>query len=211
MQRRILSYLGVALGSALLTILIPRLVAEPVGAQPGCQTFPETGKTVCGTFLQYWQTHGGLAQQGFPITNEFSEVSDLNGKPYTVQYFERAVFELHPENAPPYNVLLSQLGTFRLRAKYQGRDPSPPRPPAPTPLPSPTATTVADEPPPRISLADFKALYDNPAKRPLILDVRAKEAYDLGHIKGAISFPEADVDARVNELPRNTLIVAYCQ
>ncbi|MFL5735444.1 MAG: alpha/beta fold hydrolase, partial [Chloroflexia bacterium] len=38
---------------------------------------------------------------------------DLNGKPYTVQYFERAVFELHPENAAPYDVLLSQLGTFQ--------------------------------------------------------------------------------------------------
>ena len=45
-----------------------------------------------------------------------SEVSDLDGKLYKVQYFERAVMEYHPENQPPYNVLLSQLGTFRLRA-----------------------------------------------------------------------------------------------
>ena len=37
---------------------------------------------------------------------------------YKVQYFERAVFEYHPENQPPYNVLLSQLGTFRHRDKY---------------------------------------------------------------------------------------------
>ena len=28
------------------------------------------------------------------------------------------MFEYHPENQPPYNVLLSQLGTFRQRAKY---------------------------------------------------------------------------------------------
>jgi hypothetical protein len=35
-----------------------------------------------------------------------------------VQYFERAVFEYHPENAAPYDVLLSQLGTFRYRDKY---------------------------------------------------------------------------------------------
>ena len=34
-------------------------------------------------------------------------MSDLDGKSYTVQYFERAVFELHPENQPPFNVLLS--------------------------------------------------------------------------------------------------------
>src|SRR3712207_6724030 len=64
----------------------------------GCQTFPQTGHRVCGKFLQYWNQHGGLAQQGYPISEEFVETSTLNGKPYTVQYFERAVFEMHPEN-----------------------------------------------------------------------------------------------------------------
>lgn len=87
--------------------------------QGGCQTFTETGNTVCGKFLQYWQEHGGLPQQGFPISPEIQEKSDLDGKTYTVQYFERAVFESHPENQPPYDVLLSQLGTFRYREKYQ--------------------------------------------------------------------------------------------
>jgi hypothetical protein len=84
----------------------------------GSRTFPETGKTVTGLFLEYWDAHGGLAQQGFPISGPMAEVSDLNGKPYTVQYFERAVFEYHPENQPPYNVLLSQLGTFQYKKKY---------------------------------------------------------------------------------------------
>ena len=84
----------------------------------GCQTFPETGQTVCDPFLTYWRDHGGLAQQGYPISPEFTEISDLNGRPYQVQYFERAVFEKHPENKPPYDVLLSQLGTVRARAKY---------------------------------------------------------------------------------------------
>jgi hypothetical protein len=83
--------------------------------------FKETGKTVGGSFLIYWQSHGGLAQQGYPISDEFTEVSALDGKPYTVQYFERAVFEKHPENAPPYDVLLSQLGTFRYNAKSGAR------------------------------------------------------------------------------------------
>src|SRR5207253_687993 len=77
------------------------------------QTFAETGKTVRGRFLSYWQSHGGLAQQGFPISEELTEKSDLDGKTYRVQYFERAVFEMHPENKPPYDVLLSQLGKFR--------------------------------------------------------------------------------------------------
>jgi glucose/arabinose dehydrogenase len=87
----------------------------------GSVLFKETGKRLGGRFLQYWQAHGGLIQQGYPISDEFTEVSDLNGKPYLVQYFERAVFEYHPENASPYDMLLSQLGTFRYRAKYGGK------------------------------------------------------------------------------------------
>lgn len=115
----------------------------PTFAQGDCRAFPETGKQVCGRFLQYWTTNGGLAQQGLPLTNEFTEISDLNGQAYTVQYFERAVFENHPENAAPYDVLLSQLGTFRLHAKYPGGDPSGTTPP---PL-QPTAVPPSGEQP----------------------------------------------------------------
>jgi rhodanese-related sulfurtransferase len=60
-------------------------------------------------------------------------------------------------------------------------------------------------------LADFMTLYNDPAKRPIIIDVRAKEAFDSGHIAGAISFPESDVDTRISELPKDKLVVAYCQ
>ena len=89
--------------------------------QTNGQLFTETGHWVGGLFLDYWNRHGGLAQQGFPISDEFTEVSELNGQPYTVQYFERAVFEYHPENEAPNNVLLSQLGTFQYKAKYEGK------------------------------------------------------------------------------------------
>jgi hypothetical protein len=98
--------------------VLQRMPEQPAAAQPGCRTFPQTGQTVCGTFLAYWNEHGGLAQQGYPISGEFREVSDLDHKPYTVQYFERAVFEHHPENQPPYDVLLAQLGTYRSQQKY---------------------------------------------------------------------------------------------
>jgi len=202
MGRRALSYLAVALGSIALTAIF---VTSAALGQGGCRTFNETGKTVCGRFLQYWQQNGGLAQQGYPLTNEFTEVSELNGQPYTVQYFERAVFEMHPENKAPYDVLLSQLGRFQLDKKYNGVDPAPTV--APTTIPTPTNS----QEPPRIPLQDFKLLYDDPAKRPLILDVRSVETYRQGHIKGAISFPLSDADRRVNELPRDKLIVAYCQ
>ncbi|HEX8218441.1 MAG TPA: DUF885 domain-containing protein [Chloroflexia bacterium] len=90
---------------------------QKANTSAGSQLFQQTGKRVGGLFLDYWQKNGGLPQQGYPISEEFQEKSELDGKTYTVQYFERAVFEAHPENQPPYNVLLSQLGTFRYKAR----------------------------------------------------------------------------------------------
>src|SRR5438477_4432351 len=92
--------------------------------QSRCRSFPETGKAVCGRFLEYWSAHGGLAQQGFPISQTRSETSGADGKVYMVQYFERAVFELHPENPQPNDVLLSLLGVFRYRQQYPGGAPN---------------------------------------------------------------------------------------
>src|SRR5205809_596099 len=119
---------GVALG------LVPE-IAPALALQANCHTFSETGKTVCDRFLQYWNTHGGLAQQGYPISDEFTEPSDLNGKSYRVQYFERAVFEMHPENPTPNDVLLSQLGTFQLKSKYPTGEVPQGGPPTPAPAP----------------------------------------------------------------------------
>ncbi len=99
----------------------------------GARIFPATGKHVGGIFLQYWESHGGLAQQGYPISEEFQEVSALDGKTYRVQYFERAVFEYHPEQQPAYQVLLSQLGKFRYQQKYAAGNPSNPPPSNPPP------------------------------------------------------------------------------
>ena len=67
------------------------------------------------------------------------------------------------------------------------------------------------EPAPRMAMADFKALYDDPAKRPMIVDVRAPEAFQQGHIQGAVNIPEADLAKRVAEFPKDKLVVAYCQ
>jgi hypothetical protein len=110
--------------------------------------FTETGHKVGGKFLAYWTTHGGLAQQGFPISDEFQEKSDLDGKTYTVQYFERAVFEEHPEFAnTPNEVLLSQLGTFRLRDKQvPATVVPPPNPPAATPTTAPLPPAATPTP-----------------------------------------------------------------
>ncbi len=107
---------------AILTVAAP--TGSPPAAPSASQTFKETGKTVRGKFLEYWQTRGGLAQQGFPISEEMQERSDTDNKVYTVQYFERAVFEMHPENQPPYDVLLSLVGNFNYTQKYPNGAPN---------------------------------------------------------------------------------------
>lgn len=45
----------------------------------------------------------------------------------------------------------------------------------------------------------------------LVLDVRPAEEYAAGHVPGAISIPVAELRRRLNELPKNTEIVAYCR
>ena len=73
--------------SALLLMLVGTTAltgASSVRAQGNCQTFKETGKSVCDKFLTYWNEHGGLRQQGYPISGEFQEVSDVDGKTYTL-------------------------------------------------------------------------------------------------------------------------------
>ncbi|HEY8601374.1 MAG TPA: hypothetical protein VIL85_23305, partial [Thermomicrobiales bacterium] len=74
---------------------------------------------VRGPFLAYWRAHGGLAQQGLPLSDEFEEINAIDGKRYRVQYFERARFEYHPEHAgTPHEILLGQLGREWSAAHY---------------------------------------------------------------------------------------------
>ncbi|HYF62942.1 MAG TPA: hypothetical protein VD886_09035 [Herpetosiphonaceae bacterium] len=89
--------------------------AQPSAAQTEVgRRFPETGHTVQGAFLKYWEERGGLAVFGYPVSGELWE----DGR--VVQYFERNRLELHPENAAGEQVLLGLLGIERLRAA--GRD-----------------------------------------------------------------------------------------
>ncbi len=65
---------------------------------------------------------------------------------------------------------------------------------------------------PRISAQDLKVIYDN--RDPLILvDVRPKDLFDTGYIPGARNIPnepEADSLAKLKQLPKDKLIVLYC-
>ncbi len=85
----------------------PRASSAPPAS--GAAYFDATGHNLSGAFRTYWEANGDLAQFGYPISEVFEEILE-DGKPYQVQYFERARFEMHPENQAPYNILLGQFG-----------------------------------------------------------------------------------------------------
>ena len=98
----------------------PTAIYGEAGPPEWC--FPPTGRCVRGLFRAHWEAHGGLAINGYPVTEERRGTLE-DGRVYTVQYFERARFELHPENKAPYDVLLGQLGRqlLDLRAAFPTR------------------------------------------------------------------------------------------
>ena len=93
----------------LLTFLAGLPPARSAQAQ-GRLCFPETNQCVEGRFLEYWQQRGGLPVFGYPTTPARQEANRDTGQVYLTQSFERNRFELHPENAQPYDVLLGRLG-----------------------------------------------------------------------------------------------------
>ena len=89
----------------------------PLPPAPGRRYFPETRHNLGGGFYEVWNAQGGLAQFGYPLSEEFPEVNPQDGNVYTVQYFERARFEYHPDNPPGYKILLGLLGVTTLQNK----------------------------------------------------------------------------------------------
>jgi hypothetical protein len=114
--------LTLVLSALFLFSFLPAFTSSQTAQAANCQTFSETGFTVCGKFLTYWQSHGGLTQQGFPISGVFEELNQPppagDGKVHKVQYFQRARFEEHLENQPPYDILLGLLGREQFNTKY---------------------------------------------------------------------------------------------
>lgn len=90
-------------------------------APAGCRFFAETGQPVCGAFLAAWRAHGleldgqigyseaeNLALFGLPISPEQTETL-ADGNDYTVQWFERARLERHPELPGEFKVQPGRL------------------------------------------------------------------------------------------------------
>ncbi len=73
----------------------------PVGPVAPGRVFRETGYTVFGKFLQYWENWGGLPVFGYPISESYVETFP-DGSRRAIQWFERARLEYHPENVHPF-------------------------------------------------------------------------------------------------------------
>lgn len=132
--------------------------AEPATApQAGCRYFPETGRNLCPPFLAAWAANGieldgqagvseveSLALFGLPLTEARQERVD--DQVFTVQWFERARFELH-EGDGTAQVLFGRLVAELAQGGAElGVAPvAPPNEPATSAVPpdAPTTTTTA--------------------------------------------------------------------
>ena len=98
----------------------PWIEFDPFAAAPlpgAGRCFAEVDNCLRGPFAAYWEKNGGLDQFGYPITPEVEE--EQGDQVYTVQYTERARLEYHPENQPPYDVLLGLLGNTLVESRLQ--------------------------------------------------------------------------------------------
>ena len=85
--------------------------APPPLQGSGNEFFPQTGHNVSGDFLTYYRSiKNAQSVFGFPITEQFVR----NG--LTIQYFQRARFELHPELPVGQRVTLSNFGQEMLES-----------------------------------------------------------------------------------------------
>jgi len=108
----------------------------PPGTAPGPNIYyqrfyPETGHTVAYAFLNFFDSNGGVAVFGYPISDYGLE----NGNGRIVQYFQRGKMEWYPELATEQRVQLADLGAihFDLLAAQGKLDPA-----LKSPLPPPS-------------------------------------------------------------------------
>lgn len=71
--------------------------------------FEETGQTVRGEFLRFFDVYGGVESLGYPISEEIT----VDG--WRVQYFQKGRLEYHLENEPAYRVTVGWLGDLLQR------------------------------------------------------------------------------------------------
>jgi hypothetical protein len=129
-----------ALAGTPYAVLLGRLGAEllvaqgrnweelPAGDPASPHYFAETSHGAPDQFHAYWAGHGldfgdpgvsfreSLALFGYPLSEPMVE-TNADGDTVLTQYFERAVFEYHPDNPPEWQVLLRRVGAEILHAR----------------------------------------------------------------------------------------------
>jgi hypothetical protein len=92
---------------------------RPVHAAARCfpEVAPQIADCIDGRIRSFWEAQGGLPIFGYPL-GPARRAAGPNG-PITVQLFERAQLEHHPQNTPPDDVLLSRLGGNLLAARAE--------------------------------------------------------------------------------------------
>src|SRR5205814_9840713 len=96
--RKMRTSLRLCIVASCVAVMLAGVVGLPAKAQPAdTKFFPETGDTVQGVFLDYWKSHGAMAQHGYPLSEEIFETSELDSKRHRVQHYERGATERHSE------------------------------------------------------------------------------------------------------------------
>lgn len=94
------------LSALLLVCTLLALAGQARAQESSVRYFDETGHNVRGEFLEFYnRVASPTLLYGYPITEQFE---DRNG--LTVQYFQRARFELRPERPAGQRVQLTPLG-----------------------------------------------------------------------------------------------------
>ena len=63
---------------------------------------------------------------------------------------------------------------------------------------------------PKISPDEVKKMIESKKTDFLIVDVQPKGVYDVGHIEGAVNFPWAENIKSPGKLPKDKLLILYC-
>jgi len=61
------------------------------------------------------------------------------------------------------------------------------------------------------ALIDWKEIENLDETKSILIDVRTKEEFELGAINGAVNIPLEQLQARINEIPRNKEVIVYCR
>lgn len=98
-------------------------------------------------------------------------------------------------------------------AQYKTASPAP----APVPAPAPAPVPVTLTPQPAAAPLESAKRIDRPEAIEMVkdgkavwVDVRPKDQYEIGHIKGALNIPLGDLITRIKELPPHKYIITYC-